>query len=286
MSEEGGNGPKKTNSKKKKQSGTEQVVNGLTSLGGQLLGSYLEYEIDQHSDEWFEKLTGQKPKVTRAEYKKREAARKKAEEEKKRQQELANRPFSQKVMEDVVLPVALKAGKEYINDKFNEAKQNTGVDAISGADRKGGRGATVKDMRFAPVAKTIDTTEERNSTVDSYQTRSYYQAPHSSSYTSKENNGGRGVDNTQVLILMDKMVALLSTISGNTENLDELSDIKEGISKIKASNYTPMTGGKGDSKPSVTTPRGAFKKSYNNGSVSDSSMTNAELVARRIAFGV
>ena len=47
-----------------------------------------------------------------------------------------------------------------------------------------------------------------------------------------------------------------------------------------------MTGGKGDSKPSVTTPRGAFKKSYNNGSVSDSSMTNAELVARRIAFGV
>ena len=82
MSEEGGNGPKKTNSKKKKQSGTEQVVNGLTSLGGQILGSYLEYEVDQHSDEWFEKLTGQKPKVTRAEYKKREAARKKAEEEK------------------------------------------------------------------------------------------------------------------------------------------------------------------------------------------------------------
>ena len=141
-------------------------------------------------------------------------------------------------------------------------------------------------MRFAPVAKSIDTTSEHNSTVDSYQTRSYYHAPQSSSYISKEKNGGRGVDNTQVLILMDKMVALLSTISGNTENLDELSDIKEGISKIKASNYTPMTGGKGDSKSGTTTPRGAFKKSYNNGSVSDSSMTNAELVARRIAFGV
>ena len=286
MSEEGGNGPKKTNSKKKKQSGTEQVVNGLTSLGGQLLGSYLEYEVDQHSDEWFEKLTGQKPKVTRAEYKKQAAARKKAEEEKKRQQELANRPFSQKVMEDVVLPVALKAGKEYINDKFNEAKQNTGVDAISGADMKGGKGATVRDMRFAPVVKSIDHENERNSTVDSYQTRSYYQSTSHPNHIPSEKNGGHGVDNTQVLILMDKMVALLSTISGNTENLDELSDIKEGISKIKASNYTPMTGGKGDSKSSATTPRGAFKKSYNNGSVSDSSMTNAELVARRIAFGV
>lgn len=286
MSEEGGNGPKKTNSKKKKQSGAEMVADGIGSLSGQLLGAYLEYEVDQHSDEWFEKLTGQKPKVSRAERKRQAEAKKKAEEEKKRKEELAKRPLGQMVLEDVVLPVALKAGKDYINDKFNDAKQNSGVDAISGADRKGGRGATVKDMRFAPVAKSIDTTSEHNSTVDSYQTRSYYHAPQSSSYISKEKNGDRGVDDTQVLILMDKMVALLSTISGNTENLDELSDIKEGISKIKASNYTPMTGGKGDSKPSATTPRGAFKKSYNNGSVSDSSMTNAELVARRIAFGV
>lgn len=103
-----------------------------------------------------------------------------------------------------------------------------------------------------------------------------------------QNAGGSSTETTsQIVTLIGKVVDILGNINTNTNNLGELDDIKKGIENIHIPTLpTGGSGGRGEStstnnsKPSVKIP---FKS---NGGFGNDGVSNAELTARRIAFGI
>lgn len=103
-----------------------------------------------------------------------------------------------------------------------------------------------------------------------------------------QNAGGSSTETTsQIVTLIGKVVDILGNINTNTNNLGELDDIKNGIENIHIPTLpTGGSGGRGEStstnnsKPSVKIP---FKS---NGGFGNDGVSNAELTARRIAFGI
>ena len=103
-----------------------------------------------------------------------------------------------------------------------------------------------------------------------------------------QNAGGSSTETTsQIVALIGKVVDILGSINTNTNNLGELDAIKKGIENIHIPTLpTGGSGGRGEStstnnsKPSVKIP---FKS---NGGFGNDGVSNAELTARRIAFGI
>ena len=103
-----------------------------------------------------------------------------------------------------------------------------------------------------------------------------------------QNAGGSSTETTsQIVTLIGKVVDILGNINTNTNNLGELDDIKKGIENIHIPTLpTGGSGGRGEStstnnsKPSVKIP---FRS---NGGFGNDGVSNAELTARRIAFGI
>lgn len=103
-----------------------------------------------------------------------------------------------------------------------------------------------------------------------------------------QNAGGSSTETTsQIVTLIGKVVDILGNINTNTNNLGELDAIKKGIENIHIPTLpTGGSGGRGEStstnnsKPSVKIP---FRS---NGGFGNDGVSNAELTARRIAFGI
>lgn len=103
-----------------------------------------------------------------------------------------------------------------------------------------------------------------------------------------QNAGGSSTETTsQIVTLIGKVVDILGNINTNTNNLGELDAIKKGIENIHIPTLpTGGSGGRGEStstnnsKPSVKVP---FRS---NGGFGNDGISNAELTARRIAFGI
>ena len=103
-----------------------------------------------------------------------------------------------------------------------------------------------------------------------------------------QNAGGSSTETTaQIVALIGKVVDILGSINNNTDNLGELDEIKKGIENIHIPTLpTGGSGGKGESTQSTSTKPSVKIPFKSNGGFGNDGVSNAELTARRIAFGI
>ncbi len=202
-------------------------------------------------------------------------------------------------LQAVLNPYAIKTGSTYVEPSSTATIAQTQNAASSDAStvqpqtEVSDSTATVNNVNYGSVTPESDVTTEQ-ATSNASSTGSIYtttQTPSNVEIINQyQNAGGSSTQTTsQIVTLIGKVVDILGNISTNTNNLKELEDIKTGINNIHIPTL-PASGGSGngssDTSKKTTRPSLKVPFSRSDGGFSSEGISNAELTARKIAFGI
>ena len=203
-------------------------------------------------------------------------------------------------MQAVLNPHAIRTGSTYVEPSSNATiapTQNTAASSdastVKPQTEVSDSNATVNNVNYGSVTPESDVTTEQ-ATANASSTGSIYTTTTTPSnveiINQYQNAGGSSTQTTsQIVTLIGKVVDILGSISTNTNNLKELEDIKTGINNIHIPTL-PASGGSGngssDTSKKTTKPSLKIPFSRSDGGFSSEGISNAELTARKIAFGI
>lgn len=203
-------------------------------------------------------------------------------------------------LQAVLNPHAIRTGSTYVDTSSNAtiaSTQNTAASSdastVKPQTEVSDSNATVNNVNYGSVTPESDVTTEQ-ATANASSTGSIYTTTTTPSnveiINQYQNAGGSSTQTTsQIVTLIGKVVDILGSISTNTNNLKELEDIKTGINNIHIPTL-PASGGSGngssDTSKKTTKPSLKIPFSRSDGGFSSEGISNAELTARKIAFGI
>ena len=202
-------------------------------------------------------------------------------------------------LQAVLNPYAIKTGSTYVEPSSNATIAQTQNTASSDAStvqlqtEVSDSNATVNNVNYGSVTPESDVATEQ-AVANASSTGSIYTTtetpPNVEVINQYQNAGGSSTQTTsQIVTLIGKVVDILGNISTNTNNLKELEDIKTGINNIHIPTL-PASGGSGngssDTSKKTTRPSLKIPFSRSGGGFSSEGISNAELTARKIAFGI
>lgn len=203
-------------------------------------------------------------------------------------------------LQAVLNPHAIRTGSTYVEPSSNatitptqNAVASSDASTIQPQTEVSDSNATVNNINYGSVMPESDVTTEQ-ATANASSTGSIYTTTKTPSnveiINQYQNAGGSSTQTTsQIVTLIGKVVDILGSISTNTNNLKELEDIKTGINNIHIPTL-PASGGSGngssDTSKKTTKPSLKIPFSRSDGGFSSEGISNAELTARKIAFGI
>lgn len=203
-------------------------------------------------------------------------------------------------LQAVLNPHAIRTGSTYVETSSNatiaptqNAAASSDASTVNPQTEVSDSNATVNNVNYGSVTPESDVTTEQ-ATANASSTGSIYTTTKTPSnveiINQYQNAGGSSTQTTsQIVTLIGKVVDILGSISTNTNNLKELEDIKTGINNIHIPTL-PASGGSGngssDTSKKTTKPSLKIPFSRSDGGFSSEGISNAELTARKIAFGI
>lgn len=203
-------------------------------------------------------------------------------------------------LQAVLSPNAIRTGSTYVEPSSNatiaptqNAAASSDASTVQPQTEVSDSNATVNNVNYGSVTPESDVTTEQ-ATANASSTGSIYTTTTTPSnveiINQYQNAGGSSTQTTsQIVTLIGKVVDILGSISTNTNNLKELEDIKTGINNIHIPTL-PASGGSGngssDTSKKTTKPSLKIPFSRSDGGFSSEGISNAELTARKIAFGI
>ncbi len=203
-------------------------------------------------------------------------------------------------LQAVLNPHAIRTGSTYVEPSSNatitptqNAAASSDASTVQPQTEVSDSNATVNNVNYGSVTPESDVTTEQ-ATANASSTGSIYTTTTTPSnveiINQYQNAGGSSTQTTsQIVTLIGKVVDILGNISTNTNNLKELEDIKTGINSIHIPTLLASGGsgnGSSDTSKKTTKPSLKIPFSRSDGGFSSEGISNAELTARKIAFGI